>query len=71
MKVYVVLYCYQNREVEGRQIADPYGLKEFHMVPFNLMLPKPSDCGRLVSAPTHSESLNSLAFTGIYEYFYD
>ena len=27
--LYVRPYCYRNREVEGRQIADPYGLKMF------------------------------------------
>ena len=27
--VYVVLYCFLNRQVEGRQVADPYGLSCF------------------------------------------
>ena len=25
VRLYVHLYCYQNRQVEGRQVADPYG----------------------------------------------
>ena len=30
--VYVHLYCYRNRGVEGRQVADPYGRGGAHYV---------------------------------------
>ena len=41
--VYVHLYRYQNRQVEGRQVADPYGLRKFLLFPFNWQLKSPQD----------------------------
>ena len=39
--VYVHRYCYRNRKVEGRQVADPYGTQLFCLLPFNELLSKP------------------------------
>ena len=63
--VYVVLYCFLNREAEGRQVADLYGIQTVLTARFNGLLSKPPGCGRLVSAPTDSECLTVYLFNQI------
>ena len=36
--VYMVLYCFLNRQVEGRQVADPYGGRWFFRLLLNILL---------------------------------
>ena len=60
--LYVHLYCFRNRQAEGRQIADPYEAQKFFLLSFNLLLSKPLRFGRLVSAPTRG--LPFLPFLG-------
>ena len=42
----------QSRYTAGRQIAAPYGLRSFWLVPLNALLSIWQRCGRLVAAPT-------------------